>query len=448
MTVRILRGDCRDLLKTLPDNSVHCCVTSPPYWGLRSYLPADHPDKHREIGSEPTLQEWVDTMVAVFREVRRVLRPDGTLWLNLGDAYSGSGRGGNVGNDTSGLNGKQPDHSRVAVAARKAHEVSDAQRDHCPPQLGSRAASGLKDKDLMGQPWRVAFALQADGWWLRQEIIWAKNNPMPESAKDRFTKAHEQIFLLTKRERYYWNFEAVQEPVSPNTHARMAQNIENQKGGTRAHGGGRHNGPMKAFVRGTNRKDRGVGFGHGTDAEERQRGRVTRQPAPSGWDSSTGEGGHGAAHKDGREERPTSRASRNMGRAPGWRAASAITPKAEAGAEAGHAEGKAKRLAEAGVGGLVDTRNGRSVWNFPTEGFKGAHYATFPTELARRCIAAGCPIDGTVLDPFGGSGTVGLEADRQHKHAILIDLDERNVPMAAGRIRADASLLADIQETT
>ena len=178
MSVKMLHGDCRDVLKTLPDASVHCCITSPPYWGLRSYLPATHPDKPREIGSEPTVDEWVRVMVDVFREVRRVLRDDGTLFLNLGDSYASGGRAT-----------RDPGRSALHPA-------------QCKGMPRATDPEGIKPKDLIGQPWRVAFALQNDGWWLRQELIWAKKNPMPESVRDRFTKAHEHVFLLSKSARF------------------------------------------------------------------------------------------------------------------------------------------------------------------------------------------------------------------------------------------------------
>ena len=188
MTVRILHGDCRDVLKTMPDESVHCVVTSPPYFGLRDYGVAG------QIGLEPTPDAFVAEMVAVFREVRRVLRKDGVCWLNLGDSYCG----GNTGNQ-----------SNVGQRYGKDGEGHVFRRD------GKYASSiGLKPKDLIGIPWRVAFALQADGWWLRQEIIWAKPNPMPESVTDRCTKSHEQIFLLTKAATYWYDAEAVAEPFA------------------------------------------------------------------------------------------------------------------------------------------------------------------------------------------------------------------------------------------
>jgi DNA modification methylase len=191
-TQRIIPGDCIAGLRTLPDASVHCCVTSPPYWGLRDYGHAG------QIGLEATPEAYVARMVEVFREVRRVLREDGTLWLNLGDSYGGPA-GNNQGGMTA-IGGGQKTKNGAIVSGR-------------------RCAIGTRAKDLVGIPWRVAFALQADGWWLRQDIIWHKPNPMPESVRDRCTKAHEYVFLLTKSERYYYDAEAVKEAGSTSSEA-------------------------------------------------------------------------------------------------------------------------------------------------------------------------------------------------------------------------------------
>src|SRR4030095_12091649 len=176
----VIEGDALTELKRLPNESVHCCVTSPPYWGLRDY------SSNGQLGLEATPDEYVRKLVEIFGEVRRVLRKDGTLWLNMGDSYSGSGEGGG---------GK-----------RKGNE--NGQHD---AMVGKRGQSGLKPKDLCGIPWRVAFALQADGWYLRQDIIWSKPNPMPESVSDRCTKAHEYMFLLTKSSSYFYDAEAIKE---------------------------------------------------------------------------------------------------------------------------------------------------------------------------------------------------------------------------------------------
>lgn len=215
-TATILIGDVRQRLRDIPDESVRCCVTSPPYWGLRDY------GNDGQIGLEQTPEDYVSQMVDVFREVRRVLTDDGTLWLNLGDSYAGSGKGpsGNLG---------------------ALHNERHLEHKH-----GGIVPQGLKPKDLVGIPWRVAFALQADGWWLRQDIIWHKTNPMPESVTDRCTKAHEYVFLLTKSGRYHYDADAIAEQA-------LAKNHHDYTGtayvapGQSTHTGNRHktiDGPM------------------------------------------------------------------------------------------------------------------------------------------------------------------------------------------------------------
>lgn len=246
--IQIIQGDCIEVMRTLPDESVQCCVTSPPYWGLRDY------GVDGQIGLEKTPEEYVAKMVAVFREVRRVLKPDGTLWLNLGDSYAGSGRG----YGDHGEPGKQETNAGSLAFAN--HKGPDA------------VNSGLKPKDLVGIPWRVAFALQADGWYLRQDIIWHKPNPMPESVRDRCTKSHEYIFLLTKRPKYYYDAEAIKEPAY-----------------------------------GWN----GSRFEDGKNLQVHPN--VGKQRKPAGWD--TGSGSHGSFHRDGRakeiEYTETDSATRN-----------------------------------------------------------------------------------------------------------------------------------------
>ena len=194
--IRLLPGDCRDVLATLPADSVQCVVTSPPYYALRSYLHAEHPDKHRELGSEATPDEYLATMVAVFREVRRVLRPDGTCWVNMGDSYASGG--------TGGAPSPKSTLSRHGTDGRSPY--LDALGESVP-----RNVAGAKPKDLLMMPARLALALQADGWWLRSDIIWHKPNPMPESVTDRPTSAHEHVFLLTKAARYFYDADAVRE---------------------------------------------------------------------------------------------------------------------------------------------------------------------------------------------------------------------------------------------
>lgn len=481
----ILHGDVLAMLATLEDESIHCVVTSPPYWGLRDYkippsiwggradcehewgdasrarrMPprpdhsgskmlgirgeqaganafglgvergnfCQHCDAWRGChGLEPTLELYVAHEVMIFREVRRVLRHDGTLWLNLGDSYASAGghsdkacneRRGEIGIGT------RPEHEHRAFRARaRSKDGGD-----CDPKRSNGSTEGqhyrhcadasLKPKDLCGVPWRVALALQAEGWYLRCDIIWHKPNPMPESTTDRPTKAHEYIFLLTKSERYFYDAEAIKEPTTGNAHARGD---------------------------GVNPKAKLPG--------ENSRVHVTR-------------------------------------------AANGAPPKA-----------RQNESFSAAVVGLVDSRNKRSVWTVPTSPYSGAHFATFPPDLIKPCILAGtsakgcCPQCGapweritkpteeyakhlgksyhshdadlqaglsqakregfksvnaqyittgweqgcqcvsaimgqtlepiacTVLDPFGGSGTTAEVSLELHRKAILIEIGEHHLPL-------------------
>ena len=207
--IKILVGDCRQTLKQLEDQSVQTCITSPPYFGLRDY------GHDGQIGLEQTPQDFVDQLVSVFREVKRVLRDDGTLWLNIGDSYSGSGKGpaGNLGKTYNERN-MEHIHSKIIP-------------------------HGLKPKDLIGIPWMVAFALRADGWYLRQDIIWHKPNPMPESVEDRCTKSHEYIFLMSKSSKYYYDHKAIKEPCKDDwgTRDRTNGKYHNEGTGLQPHSG-------------------------------------------------------------------------------------------------------------------------------------------------------------------------------------------------------------------
>lgn len=194
MTIRILIGDARERLRELPDQSVHCCVTSPPYFGLRDY------GVDGQMGLEATPAEFVEGMVGLFREVRRVLRDDGTLWLNIGDSYS-THAAGKVANPMA----------KSTLAGVRTQEVAN---ESSRAQGAYLKCPSLPEKNLIGIPWRLAFALQADGWWLRQDIIWSKPNPMPESVRDRCTKAHEYLFMLTKSARYHYDAAAIRTPPS------------------------------------------------------------------------------------------------------------------------------------------------------------------------------------------------------------------------------------------
>jgi DNA modification methylase len=406
VSVQILKGDCRDVLRTLPAESVHCCVTSPPYWGLRDYgIPpsiwgadpdcehvwgetisvnaTNHTTKARwnhtrngrdelqpvekrvswlrtevkqgsfcqgcgawagAFGLEPTYQLYVEHAVEVFNEVHRVLRPDGTLWLNLGDSYASN----------------WPCNRRNEIGSGS---LPNGKREARPPRLG-----GLKDKDLVGIPWRVAFALQDAGWWLRQDIIWAKPNPMPESVTDRCTKAHEYLFLLAKSGRYYFDAPAIAEASSTGDIRKpYAPGQVDERGDGHDRGGGK---PRKS-------------------------GNKERKPAGL-------RGVPGASTTD----------------------------------------------ANGGVAGSVPwegtTRNKRSVWTVNTQPFPEAHFATFPAALVEPCIKAGAVAGGMVLDPFGGAGTVGMVADRLGRDAILIELNPEYAAMAERRINADGGMFSTV----
>jgi DNA modification methylase len=196
-------GDCREVMAQMEPESVHCVVTSPPFWGLRDY------GVEGQLGLEPTPEEYVANMVAVFREVRRVLRSDGTVWLNLGDSYAAGG----------GSGAQRLDELGVRLGTGGGHK-------HSSHPSGRAPSAGLAQKQLVGIPWRVAFALQADGWYLRSDIIWSKPNPMPESVTDRPTKAHEYLFLLSKSPRYYYDADAVREPVTESSLERVRYSFD------------------------------------------------------------------------------------------------------------------------------------------------------------------------------------------------------------------------------
>lgn len=254
--VTIYHGDALAVLRTLPERSAQCCITSPPYWGLRDY------GVDGQLGLEDTPDAYVANIVTVFREVRRVLRDDGTLWLNLGDSYA-SGGGAGIQGETGQRRDRrftQPSlRPRVGRSGNKGAESSDL--TNAPHR---QALPGLKPKDLVGIPWRVAFALQADGWYLRSDIIWSKPNPMPESVTDRPTKSHEYLFLLSKSERYHYDAAAIREPLAESSLARLAQDVEAQAGSLRVPG--KTNGPMKAVRRSGNKAGKFRGDTGGSDA--------------------------------------------------------------------------------------------------------------------------------------------------------------------------------------
>lgn len=369
MNHKIIQGDSLEVLKKLEPESINCCITSPPYWGLRDYgtgkweggdptcshkrdskqselTQTGHRNlegavgdgiykdtckrcgavrKDNQIGLELTPQEYVEKMVAVFAEVKRVLRKDGTLWLNLGDTYSAQ---------------RWTKKGEKTTPAQPMNGMSDTWRAIAPTK-----ESGLPDKNLVGIPWRVAFALQAYGWYLRQDIIWHKPNPMPESVTDRCTKAHEYIFLMSKSANYHFDSEVIKE--------RSVWDID----------------------------------GEGTiKRAERQREGLKSNPTEikNGIRIKYPNGKHGKGQQS--------------------------------------------------LKTIYGKRNKRSVWSVCVKPYAEAHFATFPKELIEPCVLAGCPEGGTILDPFGGSGTTAEVALENRRNAILIELNPEYIKLAEKRI--------------
>lgn len=360
----ILQGDCLDVLKTLDENSVDCIVTSPPYYGLRDYgtgewvggdpnCPHYRTSKYskdtatghksmmeqgkavgdaiyktvcplcgavrvdKQIGLEETPEGYIEKLVSVFRECKRVLKDDGTLWVNIGDSYN-SAKTGSV------------------KSKKQLTNIGSVDNTHT-----KKIVSTCKPKDLIGIPWMLAFALRNDGWYLRQDIIWHKPNPMPESVRDRCTKSHEYIFLLTKNPTYYFDHEAIQEPA---TSSEGSRNI--RFGGNK--------------------------YGDSNDSHYQTYSGNTWKPKFSEVDGD-------------------------------------------------------KRM----------VRNKRDVWSVPVKGFKEAHFATFPEALIEPCVIAGCPKEGTVLDPFCGSGTTGIVSVRNYRNFIGIELNAEYAEMSTMRIEKE-----------
>ncbi len=240
---KIICGDCLEVMKGIPDESIQCCITSPPYWGLRDY------QTEGQFGLEETPEAYAAKMVEVFEEVRRVLKPDGTLWLNLGDSYAGSGRGRDAdGTWNPGQGGSKQGTNVGSTLGRQVNSKSLHKNLIAGDNTGNawvKPPNGFKRKDLIGIPWMVAFALRSAGWYLRCDIIWSKPNPMPESVTDRPTKAHEYLFLFSKSIKYYYDQDSIREPFAESSVERANQDIDNQAGSLRAAGGAKTNGPMK-----------------------------------------------------------------------------------------------------------------------------------------------------------------------------------------------------------
>lgn len=425
----ILQGNCIDVLKTLPDQSVQCCITSPPYYGLRDYgtgkwvggdpnCPHYRTNKFTEdcatghktmgeegqavgdsiykkvcplcgavrvdeqIGLEESPEEYVAKLVEVFREVKRVLKDDGTLWLNLGDSYAGSGGSGN----------------QFGQLDKEGFESY---------KQGDRTLSkGVKPKDLIGIPWMVAFALRNDGWYLRQDIIWHKPNPMPESVTDRCTKSHEYIFLLSKSPKYYFDHEAIQEEATG------------------------YDGRKDTLLKGSPKyADQAV--------------------VPNTGEQSMAKSGHERwkfknLSYDG--QRPNTMHELRAEGKPDKVYTKTVPTKIAFGGNkygdnddshfqtySGNAWEQKVAVGEDGV--EIPIRNKRDVWSVSTEPYSGAHFAVFPTKLIEPCVLAGSATDDTILDPFNGSGTTGIVSLANGRKYVGIELNPKYIEITNDRFK-------------
>jgi DNA modification methylase len=375
MTVRILQGDCREVLATLPDASVQMVCTSPPYFNQRDYGVAG------QIGLEVTPIEYVDTIVQVFREVRRVLRPDGTVFLNLGDSYMPENRGENAKPRRDGPRHLQGDHMHSDLPTRR-------------DQIVAMSASGLKRKDLIGIPWMTAFALRADGWYLRADNVWGKPNGMPESTKDRTTRSHEYVFLLSRSERYYYDHEAVRSAPKATTQTQLA----------------------KPYL-GESTKDHTA---HGVqDASDIKRRIVEKARKPASPKYIAVDGMNNPDIKARYYEKQSGHGRRHAGFNDRW--------------DSAEQEGQ---IAEGG--------NLRSVWWISPAQSREGHFAVMPDQVAEICIRAGSSCGDTILDPFAGAFTTAMVADRLQRNAIGIELSQDYCEIARRRLVKDAGMFAEL----
>ncbi len=326
----IIQGDALTELKKLPSDSVDCCVTSPPYYRMRDY------GAEGQIGLEDSVQEYIEKLLIVFNEVKRVLKPDGTLWINIADCYAGSGKGAS----------KYPEN------ALKYKQGTN--KGLLGTKLKPTTTEGCKAKDLLGIPWLLALALRADGWYLRQDIIWNKPNTMPESVTDRCTKSHEYLFLLSKSSRYYFDYKAIEEPCA-----------------------GSNNYPP-------------AGSAGNTRPNSRIRAKGNRRTFRGGGAYTSNKAYDNAAVVD----------NETHGNTPN----------------------------ESGL------RRKRDVWTVAIKGSKYHHFATFPPQLVTPCVLAGSRAGGIVLDPFAGTGTVGVVARENGREYVLIDLAPANIEICKSRL--------------
>lgn len=470
---KIYHGDCLEILKQLPDESINCCITSPPYYGLRDYgtgtwaggdpkCPHKRISKYspntitghnqeelvgnvgdaiyktvcplcgavrvdKQIGLEETPEEYIKKLTEVFHEVKRVLKEDGTLWINIGDSYWGSGSRG------YDFDGKMTEASKIQSGSKGTISLQNI-----PKLVGDK--NGYKNKDLIGIPWMLAFSLRADGWYLRQDIIWHKPNPMPESVKDRCTKSHEYIFLLSKSPHYYFNGEGISEPVTDSTVKRLSQNIEEQKGSYTPSKG---NGNMKAVKSkyGNNELEKtyrqGMNHERGNGIVEKRNHLPSKKEFVEFMRSKTSPNqlkqsteikrttiDHWFRMDDGFAFPSVEDWNTIKEYVDDW--SSEYERMDRALTDVDYESDSVEKNSNG-------RRNKRDVWSVSPSHVKEAHFATYPEELVEPCILAGTKEGDVVLDPFFGSGTTGRVAERLGRKWIGIELNEEYIEIAKKR---------------
>lgn len=449
---KIFHGDCLEVLKTLPDKIVSCCVTSPPYYGLRDYgtgtwVGGDANCPHRrlskrsdhtitghaqeeleanvgdaiyktvcplcgavrvdkQIGLEETPEEYIRKLVAVFHEVKRVLKEDGTLWVNIGDSYASNG--GGSGYESEKLSKKQRSNRGSYTVVTKQNKTHN-----CKP------------KDLIGIPWMLAFALREDGWYLRQDIIWHKPNPMPESVKDRCTKSHEYIFLLSKNPQYYFDHEAIQEDASQKKQKHELNSTgydcskfadEEQESKIRQGMNKKRGSNIIAVRRNLPDRHRFVQFlkNHSSIDSLSEYASVKRTTVEH-WFREDESGFSYPSIDDWESIRDF------------------LDDYSQEFSEIDWMMSDISYETDAVDKNFNGKRNKRDVWSVTTKAVKEAHFATYPEELITPCILAGCPKDGIVLDPFFGSGTTGRVATKFNRNYIGIELNKEYIDIGKKR---------------
>jgi DNA modification methylase len=461
--IKILQGNCIDKIKELEDNSIDCVVTSPPYWGLRDYGTASYeggnpnckhtitdgivdnknnklierPDRasdkkncvkcgakriDKQLGLEPTYQEHIQNIVELFRAMKPKLKDSATVWLNYGDSYASTVNGTKV---------KDQVKNKVQFAGKYLIEGDDRTFRDKP---FSTIQGSLKPKDLVMIPNRIAIALQDDGWWIRSEIIWHKPNPMPESVSDRPTSCHEKIWLITKSKKYYYDADAIREPLvssSINVKIKSNGNIKNVFGKYKTDENEKKHRQGMSKTRGSKLVETRPKLPSQKEFVKYLREKTTLKDLVENTDIKKTTIEHWFRNDEVGFAFPS---------VEDW---NKIKDLLDDWTEKFNNLDYALTYVETHLDEIQNNplgKNKRNVWTVTTKPFKGSHFATFPKDLIEPCIKAGCPEGGVVLDPFGGSGTTGIVSALNNRNAILIELNQKYIDIANKRIDKELGL--------